>query len=306
MSTAPAAVTTAPVTAPAAPASAPPSTAGAISAPPPPATSTSQTATAPTSPAGDWVAGIADAGLRDYVTTKGFKDPAMVADSYRNLEKLVGVPQDKLLKFPDALRDDKGVLTPEARAVFEKLGAPKDPKDYGLKSDAGADQKRLEGFLKTAHDIGLTPWQVEALNKMDTDYMGGLKGQADAARQDQFKADDAAIRREWGAAYDQERVFAQEGQKKMGWDNAKVDKISAALGHGETMRLLNSLGKATGEASYIRGQVPDRVNTPATAAAKLQELIKTPGFYNRLENGDLEARRLWNKYNEEAAAGIAG
>jgi len=49
---------------------------------------------------GEWYAGIADEGLRGYVQTKGFKDPGALAESYRNLEKLQGVPQERLLKLP--------------------------------------------------------------------------------------------------------------------------------------------------------------------------------------------------------------
>jgi len=296
-------------------ASAPASTGASLSAPatppaastPPPAASTpppAATGGAPASAPSDWLSSVGDAGLKSYITdTKQFKDVGMMADAYRNLEKLVGVPQDKLLRFPEALRDDKGVLTSEARAVFEKLGAPKEAKDYGLKLQEGGDQKRLDSFTKVAHEIGLSPWQVEALNNMDSAYVKGLSDAQGQARADAFKADDASIRREWGAAYDQNRNLAAEGMKKMGWDNAKVDKISSSLGHAETMKMLHALGSATGEASYVRGSAPDPIHTPATASARIQELIKTPGFFNRLESGDLEARRLWNKYNEEAAAG---
>ena len=290
------------------------STAGALGATPPPATGTpppaggatppATGAPPPAAPSTEWLSGIKDAGLKDYVTTaKGFQSVEMMADAYRNLEKLVGAPKERLLTLPENFRDDKGQLTPEAREIFSRLGAPKESKDYGLKLAEGGDQRRLDGFLKAAHELGLNTWQVEALNKMDSEYMGAMKTEMQAQQVEKFKADDATLRREWGAAYEQEFNFAKEGMKKMGLTNQDVDMLSGAKGHAWTVKLLNAMGKATGEASYVSGQRPDRANTPATAEAKIKELTNTPGFWDRLEKGDLEARRMWNKYNEEAAAG---
>src|SRR4051812_33433335 len=74
----------------------------------------------------DWkTAGLDDASAA-FVAEKQFKDMSTAIQSHRNLEKLVGVPADKLLRLPT---DD----SPEAwNAIYDKLGRPKDAAGYNL------------------------------------------------------------------------------------------------------------------------------------------------------------------------------
>ena len=106
-----------------------------------PASTTTQAATQSVTPTPasaptptDWTTGLND-DLRSYVQNKGFKDTAAVVESYRNFKKLHGVPQDRILKLPENLD------TPEGRAISERLGAPKDAKDYSINlPKEGADE----------------------------------------------------------------------------------------------------------------------------------------------------------------------
>jgi hypothetical protein len=65
-----------------------------------------------------------DADGKNYVSKKGFKEPKDVLQSYINLEKLHGVPQDRLLKLPETLEGD------DAAPLWEKLGKPKEASEY--------------------------------------------------------------------------------------------------------------------------------------------------------------------------------
>lgn len=291
--------------APAASTAAPPATSAALSAPAAAAPASGGAAgAAPTTETvnpGSWMAGFND-DMKGYVQNKGFKDPAMMADAYRNLEKLRGVPAERLLTLPERFYDDKGVMTPEAQAVFERLGAPKDGKyDLQLPKE-NADPKRFEAFTKLAKDIGLTKTQAEKILGMDVEYGTGVRqAMAEAAAQ-KFRDDDAVIKKEWGAAFEQERTIAADGMRKLGWDNAKVDKISSVLGHAETMRLLNQIGKATGEGVFVNGQRPNQVHVPADARSKINELKATPGFWDKLTT-DPDTKAQWERLHREAYPG---
>src|SRR4051812_7514574 len=85
---------------------------------PPPSTGTPPpSGGAPAAPA-DWTAGLNEA-TRGFVENRGFKDPQTLADSYVNLEKLMGVPKDRLLQVPEKDDDAEGW-----GKVYNRLGRP--------------------------------------------------------------------------------------------------------------------------------------------------------------------------------------
>ena len=301
------------MTTPATPAT--PATATAPSTPAAPAsTSAAMAATStPAAPApvttetvnpGSWMAGFND-DLKSWATNKGYKDPADLANSYRNLEKLQGVPQDRLLKLPESFYDEKtGALTAEGRTIYERLGAPKTAAEYGITAPAeGGDPKRLENFLKNAHDLGLTKAQAQKLAAADGEYTNsfitGMQEQRTAAFRDQ----EAALKKEWGAAYDSNKNIASDAVRRLGWDSAKIDAVSGAIGHAETMKLLSSLGKSVGEGAFINGQKPNAPLEPANAKARIAELTADRDFGTRLMNGEGEAKATWERLHREAYQG---
>ena len=78
-----------------------------------------------------WTAGL-DADTAGYVQNKGWGTVPDVVTSYRNLEKLLGVPKDQIIQLPKA--EDKEAWG----QVFNRLGRPEDPKNYefGLPKEA--------------------------------------------------------------------------------------------------------------------------------------------------------------------------
>ena len=103
------------------------------------AASTSGQAQTPT----DWTTGLSD-DLKGFVQNKGFKAPTDILESYRGLEKAMGAKAEHLIKLPENMD------SPEGRAIWERLGAPKDAKDYkiGLAKEVG-DRKSTR--LNSSH-----------------------------------------------------------------------------------------------------------------------------------------------------------
>ena len=79
-----------------------------------------ETPAAPAAPA-DWTAGLPEE-MKGYVQNKGFKDPSAVVESYRNFEKLMGVPQDRMIKLPEKA-EDKAAWD----SIYNRLGRPEKP-----------------------------------------------------------------------------------------------------------------------------------------------------------------------------------
>lgn len=271
------------------------------SAPAAPPASTG-TSAAPASDAGNgstWTSSFND-DMKGYISNKGFKDPAMLADAYRNLEKLHGVPADRIAKLPERFYDDKGAMTAEGRAIYERLGAPKKADEYGLKAPQGGDQKALDAFMSKAHELGLTKAQAESLNKWGDEVNGGRSKAMQEAMVAKFNDEDRALKAEWGGAFDQEKKIAADGMRKMGWDGKTVDAMASVLGHKETMKLLNQVGKSTGESQFFGAQKQDMKMIPQNAKAKIEELKGDKTFYERLSSGDRDAKAQWDRLHQDA------
>jgi hypothetical protein len=127
----------------------------------------------------DWTNGLPD-DLKGYVTTKGFKDTASVVDSYKNLEKLIGV-KEKLLQVPDDLSDSKSMEN-----VWKRLGRPEKPEDYGIK---GKDEAFSKWSAEQFHKLGLNANQAKELVKNYDDYLLEPLGKALFAFNMQFNYD---------------------------------------------------------------------------------------------------------------------
>lgn len=299
----PAAPATATSPATAAVATTPSSTSAAMAAPP------AATPAAPAAPStetvnpGAWQAGFND-DLKGYIGLKGFKDPGQLADAYRSLEKLQGVPQDRLMKLPEQFYDEKGLLTPGGREIYERLGAPKDAKDYGIDAPKeGGDPARLQNFLKTALDLGLTKAQAQKLAASDGEYSSGFTAAMQEKSAAEFRNQQQALAKDWGAASEQNTRIAADAVRQLGWDSKKIDAVSAAIGHAETMKLLCNLGKAVGESAFIGGQRAAGPLEPATAQTRIRELQADRDFGAKLMNGDAEAKATWQRLHEQAYQG---
>ena len=242
---------------------------------------------------GTSIAWLPDASpeLVGYVQNKGWTDPKQVLEGYQNLEKLRGVPAERLLTLPAADADEaaKG-------AFYEKLGRPKDVSGYEFKlgeQDNAFDAGLKDSFFKH----GITAEQAKGVI---ADYAAiadaQTKAQAEAQAQ-KTNAEHIELMREWGAAANQNLGLANKGLELLGISKDEVDTLGQALGHKRTLTLLADIAKRSGEASLVTdggAQGYGNVMTPGQAKAKLAELNADAGFRQKIFNGDkaaIEERR---------------
>lgn len=264
-------------------------------------TSTTETpvGTAAANPAGipaptDWHSGLSD-DLKGYVSTKGFKDPASVVDSYRNLEKLIGV-KEKLLQVPDNLGDEKAMAD-----VWKRLGRPEKAEEYGIKSE---NEKLGKWYTETAHKLGLNRNQAEALFKSFDEY---AKAEASAFESQSKAAADQMVtelKTKWGAAYEQNLATAQAAAKQFGITTEQVAQLESVMGFQPTMELLNNIGAKIGEPEFASGTgakgFGTKVLPPAQAKEKINQLINDSEWSRRYINGDVQAKQEMENLNKWA------
>jgi len=295
METAPASTTSAaPAAAPAA--AAPAEGAAAASTPPQVTVSTGAPGTsskgdpAPTS--GKWYDSY-DADTKDYLTQKGFNDPKAVVESYRNLEKLRGVPQDRLLKLPDATA---AADAPEWNDVFTKLGKPATPEGYGIAPKDPNNAGFTTWAKDTFHKMNLTAAQGQELVKQFNAYNESLSAKENESHAAKVKEQTEALKKEWGAAHDQNIARAKAAYRQFGIPDAAIDSLEKSIGFDGVMKLFNRLGTQVGEHDFVGGNgggqgFGDNVMlTPEQANARIKALKQDSAWAANYLKGGVKER----------------
>lgn len=285
MSTAGTAVTPPAATPPVAPPPTPPVT------PPPAAASASP-------PTAGWTDGLTD-DLKGYIQNKQFGNVGDLANAYQNLEKLRGVPEERLLKLPESME------APEMTAVWERLGAPKEAKGYNLEvPKEGADPKRSEWAAGIFHELkvpkGMAEKIVQKVNERESTIIKAAKDQHDVV----VAQADSNLKREWGMAYDQNKVIADAAAKNIGMSGDELKALGSALGPEKSMKFLHKLGLATGEHNFVTGQPGGSQTgamTPEAAQQQIKQLIGDATFRELLLKKDYDATQRWNRLHQFAA-----
>lgn len=235
----------------------------------------------------NWIDGIADNDLKGWAQNKGFKDPVAALDSYRNLEKLMGADRaGRTVVLPTKWDDPK-----EVQPFYEKLGVPKDPTGYKMPKDADPDMAKWASA--TFHEAGLTPRQAELVANKWNEMAAGRTEAMKTKYAETIAADQEALKKEWGAAYDDKLTKAKSAAKGLGVDAETVDKLENALGFGGLMKFFSGLGEKMGESSFVEGSTSGAfggAKTPAQALAEIGELRKDAEFVKRFIAGDTEAK----------------
>ena len=237
--------------------------------------------------------------MKEYVTNKGFKDASSVLDSYRNLEKLRGVPQERLLKLPEAAD------SPEWKDVYAKLGTPATPNDYGFEVQEGGDAKFLDWAKETFHGANLTKDQASNILEAFDNYNIEKSHIDNTDYQQKSEAEVLALKKEWGNAYHQNVAEAQRAAKSFGLPVEAFDLLDKGIGHAETMKFFNSIGKQLGESNFHdggnrHGGFGEGVLTPTEAIAKIGALKRDSDFVAKYTAGDASAREKMSHYHKMA------
>lgn len=244
-----------------------------------------------------WYAGIQDEGLRTYAQTKGFKDPGAVLESYRNFEKLQGVPQDRLLKLPERSDD------PAWSDIHRRLGAPEKPEGYELKFEGDAEfATRMAAAM---HKAGIPKSAAGALNAEWNSYVTDLIAKDEQARKEKDAAELTELRGKWGAKYDENVELGRRAGREFGLSQEEFDAISGAMGSGKTLELFNRIGSKIGEAAPFNPAQGGGGNSfglsPDAARARITALSGDKDWTSKYLAGDVVAREEMTRLQKIAA-----
>lgn len=259
-------------------------------------TSTATTSSAATPPS--WTASL-DADTQAYVTTKGFKEPKDVVDSYRNFEKLQGVPRERLVALPETLEGE--AMNP----IWEKLGAVKDAKEYKIDIPKELADEKFSDFVKeTMHKLKVPRQMAEGFAKSFIERQTAFTAEEKVNNELASKQAHDAIKKEWGAAYEQNEAIANQAATKFGMSKDQIAALGQSLGAAGAMKFLHKLGEGIGESKFFDGNTTrEAAMTPAQARQEIKELQKDTDFSRRLASKDRDAVTRWNRLHQFASPG---
>lgn len=279
------------------------------------ATQTAGTETATT--AAPWHQGKLDAEMIGHAQNAGWKvdDPAELAaaavKAHHEARKFIGVPENQLLRLPKDATDEAGW-----KNVWNRLGVPKEAKDYDLSSVKFADGTALddafaEKIRQTAFSRNITKDAATAFAQEVVNFMQDADRAEQTERTAAWERTKAALETDWGPNFARNSAIAAQGAEAFGLNQADIDALRE---HPSYPKLINSflkVGLMNKEPGFVDGGARPGgtgIASKEQAAARHSEMLRDTEFMKRLTAGDPKANReledvlRWKTgYHERAA-----
>ena len=270
-----------------------------------PASVTGQANGQPQPAAFSWDAVGLDADAKAALAKHQWQHPNDAIKMYTSLEKLMGLPPDKLIRVP---KDDD----PKAwNEVYTRLGRPEKAADYKLPIPEGQDG----AFAKTAadwfHEAGVTQAGATRLATKWNDFQAAQQKQ----QTEQLAARDTeqvnALKSEWGANYDRLAGQVDKAAETFGMKPEQLAALKQVMGPKEAMQFLQKIGSKLGveDNQFHDGAAPQGFNnmSPEQAQAEIQRLQHDKLFAQEFNSKDprvkSEARQKMARLSVIAAPG---
>lgn len=247
-------------------------------------------AAAPTGGAFDWNSAGLDADTLGYVQNKGWKGVPDALTSYRNLEKLTGVPADKLIKLP------KDNNPEEWNQVYSKLGRPESADKYDIplpEGDNGELAKVARGWF---HENGLSVSQARGVAEKFNGYLTEQLTAQQARVNQEHQAQVVSLKGEWGDKYDANSAVVDRAAKAFGMTAEHVLALRNSMGPSAAMKFLYNIGsKIAVEDSELLGGGGTNPGfngmSVEQAQSRIGELRKDRAFVERFNSPDPKTRQ---------------
>lgn len=205
---------------------------------------------------------------------------ANLVKGFRNAEKRLGVPADRLIQLPSDPTSE-GAMDD----VHKALGRPDDASGYEITPEEG--DERSEGFVsaftETAHSLGLSKDQAEGVYASLDKYFEDNFAKEEEASATERKAAWEGLKEEWGDTYNYNVQLAKEFAQKV---NAPADLVNILgdaagdAGHVKIIKFFNQLAQQSGvEAPFDIGDdslIGLGATTPEAAQQRISEMKADP------------------------------
>ena len=246
-----------------------------------------------------------DAEVKGYVTTRGLDKKTPVEafveayKSHQEAQKFIGAPADQLLRLP------KDANAPEWDGVWERLGKPKEAKDYDFSTVKNADgtpiEKSLEDFLRE-QSLALklpkdrAPVLAAALVKMQEQKAALALADKTAKLADEK----TELNKNWGTNAAANMVVAKAAAAALGISPETVAALEGVIGYSKIMDMFRTIGTKIGEDRFVTppGGGAGGVMTRDQALAERKSLMTDDAWVRRHNAGGREETQKMQALNK--------
>jgi hypothetical protein len=263
-------------------------------------------AAAAASAAKPWHDGVPD-DVKGFWQNKGLsldnpKDFGLkLTDLYKGAEKFIGVPADQVVKLP------KADAPPEdLRAFYERLGAPKEAKDYDL--SAVKDTAVADAIRNAAHARGLTKDAAADVAKSVAAALESKTSTDNAVTTAKLAEQKANLQKNWGDKYAYNNLQAIEGARRLGISPDAVKALEGQIGFDQVMEAMRKIGANTREDTFVErgaGGPQGDVTTLEGAGSRKAELMADGAWVDRYLKGGVAEKREMDRLNQMISGYVA-
>lgn len=247
--------------------------------------------------------GTPDADTLGYMQTRGLDkmtpDKAALASiqAHREAEKLIGAPQDQLLRVPKDLSDVEGW-----NKVHTKLGVPADAKEYdftAIKNKAGEtlDPGVTEVMRGLVAELKIPKASASLLVQKIVDLADKSAGEQAALDAGALAQEQDKLSQNWGTNAGANKVVAENAMRALGVTEEHQEALKGTIGYAATMEMFRNIGARMGESSFVGGGGADAAKGLAmsreAAQYQLDALQNDSAWVGRFSNGGaVEAKQF--------------
>lgn len=236
-------------------------------------------------------------------TFADFKDIGGLTKSYKHAASMIGVDRADLMRLP------KDEAAPEWKDVWDRLGRPGKPEEYGLKGPDGLPPEVLTAFSVALHEAGLNKRQAERIMGFYSDnVLAGETRRTEASAAERVETE-AHLRKTWGKAYDEQLNAAQRALDEIGGPEMSAMLKAKGLTNDPTViQMFAKLGMQRAEPNGLKGGSGGAgfsgTLTPASAQAEIAQLSSDKAFFatlsDRSSGGYKSAKERWDTLHSMA------
>lgn len=256
-------------------------------------------------PAAPWYGTNLDAEGVGYLQNRGLHDKPVdvvaleTIKAHREAQKLIGVPQDQLLRLPKDKSDEAGW-----KQVYQRLGAPAEASKYDFTSLKGADGKPAsqaftDTIRATAFARGLSQDQAVSLAADVLKFNDAQALEAATVKQATITKQKEDLAKNWGQNYDAKMVQAKSAAANLKITEAEVNALEAVVGYDRVMEVFANIGARGGDAPFLRNT--DGFNggllSREQATERKRELMNDPQWKARYMEGGAAENREFSALN---------
>ena len=227
-------------------------------------------------------------------------------NSYRNLEKLTGVPPDRIIKLP---ADNDAKAWGE---VYTKLGRPETADKYTIPLPEG-DKGEFASVAKNwFHEAGVSQSAATKLAERWNGYMAEQQKAVQTKQAEVQQTEINALKQAWGSEYEAKAQLVDRAAETFGMTQAHLAALKQALGPKAAMEFLHNIGaKVAVEANAPIGMSGGGggVMTAEQAQAELTRLRSDKMFSALFNHADpkqrMEAREKMDRLAKLAYPGMS-